>query len=129
MMKQLIATLLLTGVFYGTGRAQDAGPVIRTESREVLVDAVAVDKKGKFATDLTEKDFRVWEDGREQQINGFSLESSGVTAERPASITLLSSSIRQRVVRLHKWMRDRKQSDLWMASLRPTVTWLSSTTT
>ena len=58
--------------------------MIRTESREVLVDAVAVDKKGKFATDLTEKDFRVWEDGREQQINGFSLESSGVTAERPS---------------------------------------------
>src|ERR1700733_7295614 len=65
--------------------AQDAGagPLIRSETRTVLVDAVAIDKKGKFATDLTQKDFRIWEDGKEQKLTGFSLESSGVSAERP----------------------------------------------
>ena len=65
--------------------AQDAGPglTIKAETRVVLVDAVAVDKKGKFVRDLTTKDFRVWEDGKEQKISGFSLESSGVTPERP----------------------------------------------
>jgi VWFA-related protein len=70
----------------GALHAQDAGgagPVIRSETRVVLVDAVAVDKKGKSANDLTQKDFRIWEDGKEQKISGFSLESSGVSPERP----------------------------------------------
>jgi VWFA-related protein len=58
--------------------------MIRSESRTVLVDAVAVDKKGRFATDLTARDFTIREDGREQKITGFSLESSGVSPERPS---------------------------------------------
>ena len=61
---------------------ESAGPIIRSETRTVLVDAVTVDKKGKFATDLAPKDFRVWEDGKEQKITGFSLESSGVSPDR-----------------------------------------------
>jgi VWFA-related protein len=67
--------------------AQDAaaGLIIHAETRVVLVDAVAVDKKGKFIRDLAAKDFRVWEDGKEQKIAGFSLESSGVSPERPAA--------------------------------------------
>ncbi len=68
-------------------RAQDAGGaplVIRAESREVLVDAVAVDKNGRFARDLTAKDFRIWDDNKEEKISGFSLESSGVSPERPS---------------------------------------------
>ena len=56
--------------------------IIRTESRLVLVDAVAVDKKNQFVRDLTQKDFRLWEDGKEQRITSFSLESSGVSPER-----------------------------------------------
>src|SRR5580658_1493396 len=59
-----------------------ADSVIRAETRVVLVDAVAVDKKGKFARDLAQKDFRIWEDGKEQKITSFSLESSGVTPDR-----------------------------------------------
>ncbi|HEY4088170.1 MAG TPA: VWA domain-containing protein, partial [Bryobacteraceae bacterium] len=67
--------------------AQDAaaGFTIKAETRVVLVDAVAVDKKGKFIRDLDAKDFRVWEDGKEQKIAGFSLESAGVSPERPAA--------------------------------------------
>jgi VWFA-related protein len=66
--------------------AQQAGgdTVIRSETRVVLVDAVAVDRKGKFARDLAQKDFRIWEDGKEQKITSFSLESSGVSPERPS---------------------------------------------
>jgi len=65
--------------------AQDAGGglTIRAETRVVLVDAVVADKKGKFIRDLTQKDFRIWEDGKEQKIGSFSLESSGVNPERP----------------------------------------------
>jgi VWFA-related protein len=61
--------------------AQEA-PLIRTETRVVLVDAVAVNKKGEFVRDLTAKDFRLWEDNKEQKISGFSLESAGVSPER-----------------------------------------------
>ena len=65
--------------------AQDAGAgfTIHSETRVVLVDAVTVDKKGKFNRELSQKDFRIWEDGREQKIDNFSLESSGVNPERP----------------------------------------------
>jgi VWFA-related protein len=66
--------------------AQDAaGLTLRSETRVVLVDAVTVDKKGKFIRDLAAKDFKVQEDGKEQRITGFSLESSGVSPERPAA--------------------------------------------
>lgn len=66
-------------------RAQTPAPadaVIKAETRVVLIDAVAVDKKGKFATDLTEKNLKLWEDGKEQKIASFSLESAGVNPER-----------------------------------------------
>ena len=43
-------------------------PVIRTETRMVLVDAVVTDRAGRSIRDLTAKDFRVWEDNREQTI-------------------------------------------------------------
>src|SRR5271154_5792862 len=56
-----------------TAWAQDT--VIRTESRVVLVDAVVTDKKGNYIRDLKQKDFRVWEDNKEQTINSFSFEA------------------------------------------------------
>lgn len=58
------------------GQAQQppvaTGPVIRTESRMVLVDAVVTDKKGNYVHDLTQKDFKVYEDNKEQAISSFS---------------------------------------------------------
>lgn len=83
--------LLCVAALIGQGalqlHAQDAaaGLVLRSETRVVLVDAVAMDKKGKFIRDLAAKDFRVWEDGKEQKIGSFSLESAGVNPERPAA--------------------------------------------
>ncbi len=56
--------------------------LIHTETRVVLVDAVAVNRKGEFVRDLTQKDFRLWEDGKEQKISAFSLESAGVSPDR-----------------------------------------------
>ena len=46
--------------------------VIKKESRLVLVDAVVTDKKGKYIRDLTQNDFKVYEDNKEQQISSFS---------------------------------------------------------
>lgn len=78
-MKYAALTALLIAA---TLHAQNAGPLIRTESRTVLVDAVA-ETKGHFAQGLTAKDFHIWEDGKEQKISGFSLESSSVSTDRP----------------------------------------------
>src|SRR5580704_4552349 len=50
--------------------------VIRAESRLVLVDTVVTDKKGNYIRDLVQKDFKVWEDGKEQSITSFSFEES-----------------------------------------------------
>ena len=54
--------------------ATPAGPpsaVIKTEAREVLVDTIVTDKHGNYIRDLTAKDFRVWEDDKEQKIKSF----------------------------------------------------------
>jgi VWFA-related protein len=51
-------------------------PVIKAETRLVLVDTIVTDKKGNYIGDLGQKDFRVWEDNKEQEIKSFSYEAS-----------------------------------------------------
>jgi VWFA-related protein len=46
--------------------------VIKKVSKLVLVDAVVTDKKGEYVRDLTQKDFKVYEDNKEQQVATFS---------------------------------------------------------
>jgi VWFA-related protein len=72
-----------TAVFLWGGlavRAQEAAQttpptVIRSETRLVLVDAVVMDKKGSYVPDLTQKDFKVYEDNKEQTITSFNFEA------------------------------------------------------
>lgn len=55
--------------------AQQSAPVaptIHKESRLVLVDAVVTDKKGNYVRNLTQNDFKVFEDNKEQPISTFS---------------------------------------------------------
>jgi VWFA-related protein len=52
--------------------ASDSVLTIRTETRLVLVDSIVTDKKGNYISDLTVKDFRVWEDNKEKPITSFS---------------------------------------------------------
>src|SRR5208282_2532027 len=59
----------------GTTQAAPSDVVIRTESRIVLVDTVVTDKKGHYVTDLTQQDFKVFEDNKEQAISSFSFGS------------------------------------------------------
>ena len=59
----------------GNEQAVATGTVIRTESRIVLVDAVVTDKKGKYVPALTQQDFKVYEDNKEQAISSFSFGS------------------------------------------------------
>lgn len=60
---------------------------IQTETRVVLVDAIVTAKNGAYIHDLTAKDFRIWEDNKEQKINSFALESSA-DASQPRSLVL-----------------------------------------
>jgi VWFA-related protein len=59
----------------GSEQAVQSNTVIKTESRVVLVDAVVTDKKGHYITDLTQGDFKVYEDNKEQSITSFSSEA------------------------------------------------------
>ncbi len=56
--------------------ASDNLAVFRSETRLVLVDTVVTDKKGNYIRDLEQKDFRVWEDGKEQALTSFSYEEN-----------------------------------------------------
>src|SRR5581483_3778273 len=58
-----------------TAEQSPAGMTIKSESRLVLVDTVVTNKHGDYVHDLTEKDFRVYEDGKEQPIKSFSFEA------------------------------------------------------
>src|ERR1700733_2134457 len=52
----------------------NGSPTIHAETRLVVVDTVVTDKKGNYVRDLTDKDFKVWEDNKEQPIKDFSFE-------------------------------------------------------
>jgi len=61
----------------------------RAETRLVLVDTVVTDKKGNYVRDLADKDFRVWEDGKEQSITSFSFEeNTGSANSQPRYLVL-----------------------------------------
>ena len=79
------ATLLLCA---GVGMAQNT-PIIKSETRIVLVDAVVTGKKGEIVRDLTAKDFHVWEDKKEETIQSVTLESNARAAEPSASYLTL----------------------------------------
>src|SRR5713226_2983740 len=51
---------------------QQSAVVIKKESKLVLVDSVVTDKKGNYVRDLTQNDFKVFEDNKEQPVSTFS---------------------------------------------------------
>src|SRR6478672_6655137 len=51
------------------------GTIFRSETRLVPVDVVVQDKKGNYIHDLEQKDFKIWEDNKEQAIKNFSFEA------------------------------------------------------
>jgi VWFA-related protein len=62
----------------------DDPTVIRAETRLVLVDTVVTDKKGNYLRDLEQKDFKVWEDGKEQPVTSFSFEQDSASPDKPS---------------------------------------------
>src|SRR5215471_16644750 len=68
------AVVLMAGAAATAQQAQpQAAPtVIRSETKLVLVDVVVTGKKGAYVEDLEMKNFKVWEDNKEQQLKTFS---------------------------------------------------------
>jgi VWFA-related protein len=56
------------------------GGVLRVTTRMVVVDVVAVDKKGQKVNDLEASDFSLREDGREQPISTFNFQHPSASA-------------------------------------------------
>jgi len=89
----MIATAFCTNGFLLHAQQQPAPPapqasapadsqavaVIKKETKLVLVDAVVTDKKGNYIRDLTQNDFKVFEDNKEQPISSFSSGAEAVT--------------------------------------------------
>jgi Ca-activated chloride channel family protein len=53
-----------------------AGPPIRVQVNEVIVPITVTDDKGKFVSDLDKKDFKIFDEGKEQNIQFFTRERS-----------------------------------------------------
>ena len=53
--------------------------VYRTNVDEVLLDCAVINDKGETVNDLTQKDFRVWENGKPQTINSIEHEDAPVS--------------------------------------------------
>ena len=92
-MKIFSAFLLLTA--YGAAQqakpeAGDPNNVIQVETKIVLVDAVVTDKKGNYVRDLQQKDFKVYEDNKEQTIQSFTFEADPASpqANQPRYLVL-----------------------------------------
>ncbi len=62
---------------------QPDAATLKAEARLVLVDTIVTDKKGNYIHDLAQKDFKVWEDNKEQTIKSFSYESEGSPTSNP----------------------------------------------
>jgi len=83
--KLTVGVLLGILAFGGTTRAQEqpkpappasgdlitSDTVIKKESKQVLVDVIVTDKKGKYIRDLAQGDFKVYEDNKEQSLTSF----------------------------------------------------------
>jgi VWFA-related protein len=73
--RAVIALLCLAGPAALAQQGVQQGLVIQTETRTVLVEAIVTGKKGEQVHDLTAKDFRIWQDGKEQAVTSISAEA------------------------------------------------------
>ncbi len=83
-MRPLAALVLLAGAV--------SAQVTRTEAQSVLVDVLVTDKKGSYVPNLTAKDFQVFEDGKEQTVDGIFTEKGAASAPRHSVLLLFDNS-------------------------------------
>src|SRR5260370_18607343 len=61
----------------------DEGDVVRVETTLISVPVSVMDRDGKYIPDLRKEEFRVWEDGAEQQVAYFA------STEQPFTVVLM----------------------------------------
>lgn len=66
-------------------KAQSAGDTIRVDVRQVMVPVVVTGNDGHFIADLKQVDFQILEDGVEQKISSFGVESPAVRTDTKQS--------------------------------------------
>lgn len=88
----VLAAVCVVGAYVGAGAVQQPSqsspqsstaqttPTLRTTTRLVILDVVAVNEKSEPITDLTADDFTILEDGKPQKISDFSFHRPGSTA-------------------------------------------------
>src|SRR5918912_231043 len=87
--------ILASLLFYTTTRAQqDDEEVVRVNTDLVVLNVTVTDKGGVYVHKLARPDFKIFEDGREQQISLFSVEETPFAA---AILLDTSSSMETRV--------------------------------
>lgn len=72
-MTMLCRTVLAALVAMSLG-AQPGQPPIRIQVNEVIVPVTVTDDKGRFVSNLEQKDFKIYDEGREQSIRYFTRE-------------------------------------------------------
>jgi VWFA-related protein len=82
MTRRFITAFLLCAIAASTPAQQST--TIQTETRVVLVDAIVTARNGAYIRDLTQKDFRISEDNKDQTIRSFAFEE----ASQPRSLVL-----------------------------------------
>ena len=70
-----LAVLVLAAFPLATSSARAQAP-IRVEVNEVIVPVTVTDEKGRFVSNLTKNDFKIFDEDREQKIDFFSHEQS-----------------------------------------------------
>jgi VWFA-related protein len=61
----------------------DEGDVVRVETTLISIPVSVMDRDGKYIPDLGKEDFRIWEDGAEQQVAYFA------STEKPFTVVLM----------------------------------------
>lgn len=78
--RRTLLIALLTVLIFQTARAQNDDDVITVDSSIVVLNATVIDAAGKAVGGLAKKQFRVFEDGVEQQIVSFGAEETPFAA-------------------------------------------------
>src|SRR5215472_6173570 len=86
-MRTLLAAAAVAGALYG---ADEATPTFRSTTHLVQLNAV-VRSHGKPVTELKKEDFRIFDNGKEQKITVFSVEST--TGALPSSNIVLPPGV------------------------------------
>ena len=109
MTRRFLPVTLLCAVAVSMSAQQST--TIQTETRVVLVDAIVTAKNGAYVRDLTQKDFHISEDNKDQTIRSFAFESSAETSQ-PRSLVLFldQSSIPMSDQRGSQWFKRLRQA-------------------